>query len=471
MANLFNLLANTGNKITDAKNALFNRLVGQDMSENLPQLDVVQFGNDGNMDAGSALQIQNRIQPLTPRERLFGRELEQNVQTINPENNSVEMSTIRDFRPGLLNDIASGYNENRNNPIAMSNFGQNTLENGRKKGFAYRLGEGLGSLARIGESPLGRSLLVGGLVGATGGSGLEALTYGAQTGMLNQGNRMADKLYRDDLERQGIDVSGVRGYINKDVYSNMLQAKQLQDNAEWRKAYFDAQQANLKEQQEWRKQQAEMQRAENAANRAFNYYSANLSHQDRIAALEKELGGKPLSDSQVEKINEIDNAIDDVNRIITTYSDPKYSSYFGLSGYAKRNPVTGAFDPIATEMRQDIDLMRKTVAKAKEGGRLTDQDQRYYEKALMNPNLTQADFIKLAKKFQASQQSQRNTRLNNYAKQGKNVSNFLTDENNASNSQILTGSDTVRVKNPDGKIGTIPRANLQKALQQGYEEI
>lgn len=452
MANLFNFLTNTGNKIANAKNTLFDKL----NANNLPQLDVIQLGENGSTDDTKALQIQNEIQPLTPKERLFGRELEQNVQTINPENNSVEMSTIRDFRPGLLNDIAGGYNENRNNPISMSNFGQNTLNNGRKKGFAYRLGEGLGSLARIGESPLGRSLLVGGLVGATGGNSLEALVYGAQTGMMNQQNRNQDRLYRDDLIRsyqQSLEnspefanlsdaekqiqlqniadsINSTRGYMTPQTYSNMIQSNQLRDNAAYRKMYYDNQQQQFKEQQEWRKQQAEMQRAENAANRAFNYYNANLSHQDRVAALENELRGKPLSDSQVNDVTAIDNAIADTDRIIQTYSDPKYKSYFGLSGYAKRNPITSKFDPIASKMSQDIDLFRKTVAKAKEGGRLTDQDQKYYEKALANPNLTQTEFVQLMREYQQTQNKQRQILLGNYAKQGKNVSNFLTEENN-----------------------------------------
>lgn len=270
MVNLFDLLHNTGNKVASAKNTLFNKLL-PDAQDNQPQVDVLQLDNDGALDAGKSLHAQNGIKPLTPKERLFGRELEQNIQTFDPETNEAQMTTIRDYRPGLFNDIAAGYNENRNNAFSINNYGDNTLEGGRRKGFAYRLGEGLGSLARIGESPLGRSLLVGGLVGATGGSGLEALAYGAQTGMLNQGNRMSDKLYRDDLERQGIDTSGVRGYINKDIYSNMIQSKQLQDNAEWRKAYFDAQQANNQVNREFQQRQLENSINQANANRALQW--------------------------------------------------------------------------------------------------------------------------------------------------------------------------------------------------------
>jgi hypothetical protein len=96
------------------------------------------------------------------------------------------------------------------------------LDNGNKKGLAYKLGEGLGSFAKLAESPLGRSLLVGGIVGASGGSGLEALSYGAQTGMLNQANRMKDQMYRAELKKMGFDTSGIRGYIGDDTFNKIF---------------------------------------------------------------------------------------------------------------------------------------------------------------------------------------------------------------------------------------------------------
>lgn len=125
-------------------------------------------------------------------------------------------------RGGILPDISAGYQENRTTPISVNNFGQNTLEDGRKKGFAYKLGEGLGSLAKFAESPTGRALLMGGLVGATGGSGLEALGYGATTGLTNQVKRTEDKLYRDELKKRGFDTTGFRGYVNSDTFKNLM---------------------------------------------------------------------------------------------------------------------------------------------------------------------------------------------------------------------------------------------------------
>jgi hypothetical protein len=153
------------------------------------------------------------------------------TDTINSDDTNALSSTISENprRGGILRDIASGYNENRSTPISLENFGQNTLADGRNKGFAYRLGEGLGSLARIGESPLGRGLITAGLVGATGGSGLEALAYGGQAGALNQQNRSADQMYRNQLkDNYGYsedDLNKVHGYINKDTFNNLTKSQ------------------------------------------------------------------------------------------------------------------------------------------------------------------------------------------------------------------------------------------------------
>lgn len=121
---------------------------------------------------------------------------------------------------GLLNDIRSGAKENFATGFAAPNWEQTITPDGRKKGLGYRLGEGLGSFARFAESPLGRGLLMAGIVGASGGSGLEALGYGTGAGLLNQQSRMKDKLYRDALEKQGVDTSNFKGYLGDESFKN-----------------------------------------------------------------------------------------------------------------------------------------------------------------------------------------------------------------------------------------------------------
>ena len=131
-----------------------------------------------------------------------------------------------------------------------------------------------------------------------------------------------------------------------------------------------------------------------------------------------------LSDTQVKNVKDLADSLNEAEEIITKYSNSKYDAGFGVVGAVRRNPLTSKFDPLASEMRQDIDLFRKTVARAKEGGRLTDQDQKYYEKAVLNPNLSREDFISLAKEFQNKMERQMDTALDMYELQGKNVNNF-----------------------------------------------
>lgn len=313
MTRFFELLTGLGNK---AKNAVFSSI----NTSNKPEITPLQMNNDGSIDRAASLALKNKTMPLTLGERLTGRTLTEDYQQTDPKTGETELETISNYRPGLLNDIAGGYKENRSTPASLSNFGQNTLDGGRKKGFAYRMGEGLGSLARFGESPLGRSLLVGGIIGASGGSGLEALTYGGMTGLLNQQNRTADRIYRDDLiqsqqnalknspefavlspEEQQVQLQNIadniysqRGYMNKDIYSNLINTQQMRDNADWKKFYFDTQQENNKINRELQERQLQNSIVQANANRALQYYNANLGHQDRIAALQAQNSKKSV---------------------------------------------------------------------------------------------------------------------------------------------------------------------------------
>lgn len=230
------------------------------------------------------------------------------------DDNSMPIYSSQERTGGAIRDFMNGFRENATNGFSPENWGQG------KKNVATRIGEGLGSMARFMESPAGRALLVGGAVGLTGGNGLQALTFGTMTGAKNQSNRMADKLYRDDLiqtqqntlrnnpafnalsdtekaqilsnlestnqdyknlspeaqsallekaqneflasrqkeQLQDIadNINNRRGYITQDVYKNLVDSQQLRDNADWKKLYFDTNQKNLEAQRDWQRQQA-----------------------------------------------------------------------------------------------------------------------------------------------------------------------------------------------------------------------
>jgi hypothetical protein len=83
-----------------------------------------------------------------------------------------------------------------------------------------------------------------GIVGATGGTALPAMAFGAQAGFGNKQVRMKDQLYRNALAERGVDTSDIKGFIGDDTFKYLLEDQQLRDNAEYRNTYLEAQKQN-----------------------------------------------------------------------------------------------------------------------------------------------------------------------------------------------------------------------------------
>ena len=430
-------IGNIGTNIKEGMGNVANKI----RYANAPQIQPLQMAENGGIDAQKTLELA-LAQPKTWGERLGGRTVNVDFENSNPETGEIEVNRISKYQPGLLNDIRSGAKENFATGFAAPNWEQTITPDGRKKGMGYRFGEGLGSFARFAESPLGRGLIMAGIVGASGGSGLEALGYGAGAGLGNQQARMKDSIYRNSLIEQGQNslrntpgfanldpaeqqaqldrianqVNSYRGYLGDDTYKQVLAGMQLRDNAEYRNALLAGQRKDQEMAIQQRQAELQQKTLSDAADRALKSRELDIK--------EKQAIGKPLSDTQVKNVKDLADSLNEVNEIIAKYSNSKYDAGFGVVGAVRRNPLTSKFDPLASEMRQDIDLFRKTVARAKEGGRLTDQDQKYYEKAVLNPNLTRADFLSLANEFKNKMERQYDTALDMYELQGKNVNNF-----------------------------------------------
>lgn len=293
---MVNFLDLMGNKLAKVGNNVKNRVLNvwdfmkPDDFEETPYVEPIQVNENGDINdiesKRMAIKQAHLAKPRTLAEHLFtGRTQETDMQNINPETNEVTLETVRTYQPSFFDNLTSGAKENFSTGFAAPNLTDNTGEYG-KKGFGYRLGEGIGTLGRFLESPMGRGLLVGGIVGASGGSGLEALGYGAGTTMGNQGNRMRDRAYRDDLIRSGkqavmnspefkatndpmarqamLDnvenrVNSYRGYITDDVYRNMIDSQIAQENAAYRRMYYDSQIQNQKDMMNFREREAERQ--------------------------------------------------------------------------------------------------------------------------------------------------------------------------------------------------------------------
>ena len=243
--------------------------------------------------------LKNNLQGFNLADALLGKQATP-TDSMSADGNNLQITTSENPRTGgILRDITGGYQENRFTPASLENLGQNTLADGRQKGFAYKLGEGLGSVARLANSPLGRGLITGGIVAATGGNPLQALVYGGGATALNQQNVMKDRAYRNDIvnsETQRImndtslsddqkenaieqlqnQVSAYRGYMTPEVYSNLIRSQQLRDNAAYRKMYFDAQQENQKIANRFREMQYAGQQRQNAIENQFKRESLDI---------------------------------------------------------------------------------------------------------------------------------------------------------------------------------------------------
>lgn len=278
-------------KIKVQNNELYNKLLGQEYNQvplvkELPQIKPVQMREDGSMYEieqpiekkptlmQRAVNVGNNAQDAINN---IGSKLgnyllgEQDITTaqgepIKDENgNLIPSNTISATprRGGVLRDIAEGYRENRNTPFSIDNLG------GRKT-FANRFGEAIGTASRFADSPLGRGLIMAGIVGATGGGALPALGFGTVATVKNQQNRMKDELYRNNiissmqeslknspgfeeltpeeqnaqLQKIANSVNAYRGYLGDDTYRQILTGLQLQDNAEYRNALLASNQRN-----------------------------------------------------------------------------------------------------------------------------------------------------------------------------------------------------------------------------------
>ena len=166
-----------------------------------PQIEVFQYDDNGNVDYTKTLNARQNSTPRSLKEHLFGRTMSIDEQTINPETKETELVTHTNFKPGFMNNLDQGLNENFYN-----NFSINNLMPNQNKSLATRFGEGLGSVAKI--------------LATVGGDAYTAGTQGLDAALRRQNYRTENQLYRNALERQGIDTSNINGLINGDMFKN-----------------------------------------------------------------------------------------------------------------------------------------------------------------------------------------------------------------------------------------------------------
>ena len=114
---------------------------------------------------------------------------------------------------GLIQGYKQGYNLNYDNPT-------NTV--------GTRIGQGLGTLGRFADSPLGRGLIAYGLSNAMGDT--NPLEQAFTAGVGRQNNITQDRVYRNQLKQLGMtddEVSAIPGNVTKDVFEGVTSGMRL----------------------------------------------------------------------------------------------------------------------------------------------------------------------------------------------------------------------------------------------------
>lgn len=138
-------------------------------------------------------------------------------------------------------------------------------------------------------------------------------------------------------------------------------------------------------------------------------------------------GGKPLLSSELEKIKGAQGSLSRMDALIKSYSGEDKNDLFGFGGLLARGVNTmagGTLNPKANQYNQDIGMLKRAIAKAFEGGRMSDQDRAYYDMTLFNPNASQEDFINALKEYKKFLKSDLENTVQTYEDAGRDVSKF-----------------------------------------------
>ena len=203
-------------------------LLSKNQAQEYPIMPLVQANEQGGLQQDPLAMAQAQLAqkqastPLTLRDRAFGREMTQDYQTVNPDTNETEMTTLTNYRPGFFNDLASGYRENSTQGFDVNNLAP------QRKSVATRIGEGLGTLARFYDKPIGRMAVATGLSMLTDEA--NPLGEGVKAYVGRQQHQTADKVYRNQLKQLGMsdeELNNIKGNITKDIFEGVTSGMRL----------------------------------------------------------------------------------------------------------------------------------------------------------------------------------------------------------------------------------------------------
>ena len=207
---------------------------------------------------------------------------------------------------GFFNDVASGYREN-----ATQGFNVNNLAPVQGKGLATRLGEGLGTLARFYDKPIGRMAVATGLSMLTDEA--NPLGEGVKAYVGRQTNMTRDKAYRQNLRQMGFtedEINAIPGIMSDDVYKNLIDALNAQEMRKYREAYLTNQQEQNKIMNQYRQDQLKYQQMQDVydraqKNREFNYRVSQDAINNDLKRMELALKEQKNASGNINNLNAV----------------------------------------------------------------------------------------------------------------------------------------------------------------------
>lgn len=289
-----------------------------------------------------------------------------------PTGLSVGTATSPSRQGGFFNDLAQGYQENATQGFNVQNWAP------QNKGLATKIGEGLGTLARFYDKPIGRMAIATGLSMLT--DEVNPLQEGIRAYVGRQTNMTRDKAYRQNLQQMGYtpeEINSIPGIVSDDIYSNLIRAKQLQDNAEYRNMLLENQQANTAAQLEFQRMKDVYDRAQKE--REFNYRASQDAFDNKIALANLEAKKQGKENKNVGNLNAVNTQL---NRFQETFKN--MPGKFESNTLGRVRAATGFQTEQEANFNSQRQLLFNKIARdlGGEKGVLSDQDIKRIEGAL-----------------------------------------------------------------------------------------
>lgn len=299
----------------------------------------------------------------------------------------LSLGTSNDLRQGgLLNDLVSGFRENYTQGFDVNNLAS------QNKGLATKIGEGLGTLARFYDKPIGRFATAAALSALTGET--NPLNEGVKAYVGRQTNMTRDKAYRQNLQQMGFsedEINSIPGIMADSVYENLIKAKQLQEQQKYREMYLTNQQQQNEIMNKYRQDQLKAQeleraaeRADRAATRALTARGQNLNYDIAMRKLEAEANKETAAERKEKaKLKQAQNTINMISKAKEiVQNNPNAFGYVqGVLGADVSNRLFKG----GTQARSTINSVSAEYRKYLTGAQMSDRERLDYEKFLPSP--------------------------------------------------------------------------------------